>query len=495
MQPGPDHFVVRPGTTDGKPGPIVPLIAIDQLPHWVQLAGVPRELDTEQTIGLTNLGIVDKEGDGFYEVRLHHDMIRAILRETEERILDSQPEEHGKTRDSNNKTHAETNIEAETSKMAPLVTKQTSSTSQDEQDDSSSPETLSSPSSTTAHEEPAAKAQGQKQPHQAERMLSASRHNVVDTSIGKIVRPHMTQAMHDKPSPTAIHQRSITIKDRPQMFNSSSRSILFCRHWCHHGTCKFGQDCRYQHRMPTTPEGLRVVGLKDFPTWYLLMMGGGGFPSSLAADPGLGLDALVGALGVDNSYDPRGSTATPRPQYLTTHNAQPAAQHPSPMDLRLMQGRISALLASSNTMNNRQRVRQAREMREMLLRGSGTRRTPTNTHAYANLHTNASVAANAALIQRQAERQQQLGRQRDDILSDLPVLTRAGRARAAVTWDVSDGVGEVRPEDSASRGKGNSVEPHANDERFSVVGGGYQDGQLPVKAPAPMAEEKLVDID
>jgi hypothetical protein len=83
MHPGPDHFLVRPGTKDGKPGPIVPLIAVDQLPDWMQLVGVPRELDAEQTIGLMNLGIIDKEDGDVYEVRLHHVKIRTILDGTE----------------------------------------------------------------------------------------------------------------------------------------------------------------------------------------------------------------------------------------------------------------------------------------------------------------------------------------------------------------------------------------------------------------------------
>ena len=41
-----------------------------------------------------------------------------------------------------------------------------------------------------------------------------------------------------------------------------------CRHWCTHGICKWGQQCRYRHIMPMTLSGLRELGLHDWPTWY-----------------------------------------------------------------------------------------------------------------------------------------------------------------------------------------------------------------------------------
>ena len=58
MTPRPRFFVVRPGfkrqTSNGKietlPGPIVPLIAVDELPEWLSIVGIPRELAVEQTV-------------------------------------------------------------------------------------------------------------------------------------------------------------------------------------------------------------------------------------------------------------------------------------------------------------------------------------------------------------------------------------------------------------------------------------------------------------
>lgn len=525
MHPGPDHFLVRPGTKDGKPGPIVPLIAVDQLPDWMQLVGVPRELDTEQTIGLTNLGIIDREGDNIYEVRLHHAKIQAILDGTEKTTSSPSSDREGKAKNTNvnRSSPSEAKTKPEPSKKEALVAvnlsplqpskvtarKQTSSSSQGEQDDNDSePATTSPPSSAPAHEESTARAQEQGQHHPAEPILNASRHNVVvDTTVasgtaargggGKPIRPHMTQAVRDKPYPGAAQHGGSMVKHKPHsavISDSKSNSkpdTVFCRHWCHHGRCKWGWDCRYQHRMPTTFEGLREVGLKDFPTWYLLMMGGGGGFPSMAAGPGFGLDNLFGKLEMGDSS---GGTTTmiPPSQYLTTPTTPthshpdapgphqpPAAHHPSAMDLRLIQGRLSALLAGPNAMSNRQRLRQVKEMRDMLVHGQ------PHVQACANLHTNA------------AERQQRQPQSQHMQMSDLPVAARAGRMRAAVVDDgSSDGVDEVRPEDSVSRAGRDSVDARAEGERDSLLGKGGGGGQSPKRASAPKPdfEEKLVDI-
>ncbi|CZS90824.1 uncharacterized protein RCO7_06705 [Rhynchosporium graminicola] len=44
-----------------------------------------------------------------------------------------------------------------------------------------------------------------------------------------------------------------------------------CRHWCHHGICKWGQKCRYHHIMPMSTSGLSEVGLSDWPLWFRRM--------------------------------------------------------------------------------------------------------------------------------------------------------------------------------------------------------------------------------
>ncbi|KAM0287713.1 hypothetical protein ACHAQH_000244 [Verticillium albo-atrum] len=54
----------------------------------------------------------------------------------------------------------------------------------------------------------------------------------------------------------------------PPKPSSGSGRGYYCRHYCHHGTCKWGNRCRYQHVMPNSASGLAEVGLKGFPAWY-----------------------------------------------------------------------------------------------------------------------------------------------------------------------------------------------------------------------------------
>lgn len=62
-KPWPGYFLVR--TT----GEVVPLIAVDELPATIELVGVPRSLDLEETIGMLNLGLQRSTG-GFYQIAL-----------------------------------------------------------------------------------------------------------------------------------------------------------------------------------------------------------------------------------------------------------------------------------------------------------------------------------------------------------------------------------------------------------------------------------------
>src|SRR4051794_27550343 len=64
MTPHPLFFLVRPGVTvqtpsgpvQKQPGRMVPLIAVDELPDWIDVVGAPRELTAQQAIGRANLG-------------------------------------------------------------------------------------------------------------------------------------------------------------------------------------------------------------------------------------------------------------------------------------------------------------------------------------------------------------------------------------------------------------------------------------------------------
>ncbi|KAG0649990.1 hypothetical protein D0Z07_3977 [Hyphodiscus hymeniophilus] len=61
VKPWPAYFIVR---TSGE---VVPLIGVDELPIGIDLVGVPRALDLEDTIGMLNLGI-QRSSEAFYRV-------------------------------------------------------------------------------------------------------------------------------------------------------------------------------------------------------------------------------------------------------------------------------------------------------------------------------------------------------------------------------------------------------------------------------------------
>jgi hypothetical protein len=60
-KPWPAYFIVR--TT----GEVVPLIGVDELAIDVNLVGVPRALNLEDTIGMLNLGI-QRSSEAFYQI-------------------------------------------------------------------------------------------------------------------------------------------------------------------------------------------------------------------------------------------------------------------------------------------------------------------------------------------------------------------------------------------------------------------------------------------
>jgi hypothetical protein len=57
ISPRPKHFLVRPSTNI-----IAPLIALDELPQFISLHGVPRSMSLRDTVWMTRLGNVGGEG-------------------------------------------------------------------------------------------------------------------------------------------------------------------------------------------------------------------------------------------------------------------------------------------------------------------------------------------------------------------------------------------------------------------------------------------------
>ncbi|KAK8048630.1 hypothetical protein PG994_010360 [Apiospora phragmitis] len=330
--PSPLHFLVRPATTKHTasgtvtmPGPMVPLVAVDQLPEWLDIAGVPRELTVEQTMGLQNLGSAGPETAECYELRLHQDRresknhartASSLLMDADTTALDphdkdlpgSSSSKHCQKKHSDAVTvvngtsghHGNMNNNDDSTSSALKSSSDTSYSS------STEPATSNTRGKKTTKKgkEKAAKVSKQRQGRNHQTCCHHSSEPAPPTPPPPTVPvnpyPILRHCFRGEPAPPSHHpasrllsamapasdylyspahpQRQTTTtptyynnSNKPQHSSSSSRhqrAIVHCRHWCHHGSCKYGLECRYEHEMPRSHEKLREVGLADWPNWY-----------------------------------------------------------------------------------------------------------------------------------------------------------------------------------------------------------------------------------
>ncbi|GKU00169.1 unnamed protein product [Fusarium langsethiae] len=233
--PKPQFFLIRPGaekiTPTGQiivqPATAVPLIPADLLPDWVEVVGVPRSLSADETKDMGNLGVVHAEQ---FTYKLRFDPITGDDACTNDEAEEENPCE---------------------SLMQPSVSIWGPSISHDSSREEHKPGVLTSLTSHTSTPQVKLKpAQG----------LSSSRHNPKNQQQQQPTQPKSTPQR--EPSPI-----------QPNTTSPSLQLPTPCRHWCHHGVCKWGLDCHYEHTMPTTPTGLAEVGLSQFPDWWLQARG------------------------------------------------------------------------------------------------------------------------------------------------------------------------------------------------------------------------------
>ncbi|KAH6682158.1 hypothetical protein F5X68DRAFT_192534 [Plectosphaerella plurivora] len=278
----PTHYLVRPRLSPQAPAICVPLIPIDLLPELVELAGVPRKLRAAQVVGMHNVGTYERPAD-FYKVN----------------ILSAPAPMTEKT------TKAKKNGGG-----APLDRDETSTSGRSTSDDETSfgvstrTDSMSQPSSDTddnkglkikgAAKKKAAKAQKvqvQAQvknntkakaptppgPSAAERILAsasaASAHHLAPSKKGKVNKQQTQKQAVVEPGPSIIpdlvpNQTSPATTASSMSATPPARKIGYCRQYCLHGSCRYGNKCYNRHEMPTTLEGLQSVGLDEWPQWY-----------------------------------------------------------------------------------------------------------------------------------------------------------------------------------------------------------------------------------
>lgn len=270
MPARPHHFLVRPGLTKQtrsgvviEPGPIVPLIAIDQLPEWLEIAGLPRRLKVEQTAGLSNLGTIARDQDT-YEVKI------VQKEELEQESPPNTPKVAGAPEAATTPGQGIANVNTTKHPDTNVGTKGSVNIGRTSGDRDLARLTQLSHQAehTGVRVAPNTKATTSGAP---ERSTTTAKSR--DSSPSPSGSPYLTLPAQEPSKSTKPDKKAAAPTAGPESSSVALGPSPFCRHWCHHGTCKWGFVCRYRHAMPATVEGLADVGLWDFPAWWTAAMG------------------------------------------------------------------------------------------------------------------------------------------------------------------------------------------------------------------------------
>ncbi|KAI0874116.1 hypothetical protein GGS24DRAFT_460641 [Hypoxylon argillaceum] len=305
----PLYYIERPGITHHtasgtvtSPGPSVPLIAIDQLPTWVDVLGVPRELNREQVINLSRLGVAPKGKP--YEVYITPALssgpnIRGSQMNPTARPFVSQRSQVSRgenTMSSNGRQikdgtasasmpgnsiggHPPIGLQQRMASPAPL---------------NLAPENPYPVLYKVGSDKTRSTVQRRKDlaEHPAERLLQASKTSDLrhtkeagynplssvssrsssfssSTTTVTTKRPNMSTSQRGLNSNVSSNKNK-SRASATQKTNKPHKSKIHCRNWCQHGTCRFEKKCRYLHEMPLTAQGLREAGLADYPSWWVV---------------------------------------------------------------------------------------------------------------------------------------------------------------------------------------------------------------------------------
>ncbi|KAI8958555.1 hypothetical protein F5Y11DRAFT_362482 [Daldinia sp. FL1419] len=287
----PQYFIVRPGTTKVTasgvvtvPGPLVPLIAVDQLPEWFNLVDVPRELTVEQTVGLRNLGTVSKSPETYqvFMCKIRQAVGRMRKKETTDRcgyILTSSSASTTSSEESGVASSSQVNPTPEpvaTSYARAQVARGSNIRPKSDRTGTNRNENISSlPSPLVVGSTPPTKHY-----HYTHPSAITYSHPYPQQPPIPFLPSWYPPSHPSSRSRTNIYPKPATAPSAPR-HNPNNRPSTYCKHWCHRGTCRWGVHCRYAHEMPSTLAGLRDVGLAHHPAWYTaavdMAFGPGGF--------------------------------------------------------------------------------------------------------------------------------------------------------------------------------------------------------------------------
>ncbi|KAK3498495.1 hypothetical protein B0T13DRAFT_265741 [Neurospora crassa] len=521
MVPQPQFFVARPdtevlrndtGAIHRKQGPMVPLIAVDELPDWIDI-GLPRKLTVEQTTGLYNLGIVP-HNEGTYRVRIiepsshegfgWRDSSKATLVSRgacapgqrtmahpghPERVPYNTPA--GPTGSDSSTIHSSSFQEksphiphpsmAPTSTNPPRMTRaeheamhtkrwadlvERSIARETEAQDASRHSALLAPPPSP---------QLASRSHPTVHRDDMSPIGTTSTADQRASVPHDTMATPPKPaaakpdvatpaaSPPTVDPNSAgpgvnNSNTTPAAVSSASVPQEYCRHWCQHGTCKWGTFCRHRHAMPTTLEGLLEVGLCEIPAWWIAATGIG-MSSKAKQTTVAAVAAGVGGGDASGGGTSGGGSVPPPPVPCTSMAHNPHHMLPNLSGMTLP--------TTAKKLSNRKLKAQQREFNQRLRLLSSMLIPP----GYGSPHHPLRHPADALLVHgyghggvsgQQQQQQQQQSQQRFERKGEKTPLDRT-RKNVKVTFNEDGTVSLVT---AADRGRADSGR--------ETVGGGFK---------------------
>ena len=324
-------------TLDGRfvsrPGPMVPLIAADELPGYIDL-GIPRELHHEQAKGMVNLGSIARSTESYtvHIVAPDGPTVQIPSSQTSQNPIADPPRIDAGARRSDNpskhgapvlpaigthpadrmKAHWAPSSQHEPSRdeMAVVQPRPTSMThfprlltppTPDVQPGSggsqiprpSCPHLPSSGERAASSSDSTAPAAAQCRPAPAPSIQAAPKPRANPATGGSAASPST--------APTSVAGGIIVPRQLPSHSHAPPPlDAEYCRHWCRFGTCKWNSQCRYRHQMPGDLPGLLAVGLTSFPAWWLRTLGlpttAGGIGNNHGRRGGRGSSSRNGAL-------------------------------------------------------------------------------------------------------------------------------------------------------------------------------------------------------
>lgn len=267
----PTHFLVRPRLSPDVPATFVPMIPVDLLPELLDLAGVPRQLSAAEATGMHNVGTYERPSNPpCYQVRILPVPMAHLGGDLDEMqsISGSSGDSSGDDDDDGSPGGDVSMLQLSSDSDIGIKIKGAAKKKKKKKAAQTQAQTQSLVKAKVKAPVKVAP------PLVAERILAsastASAHYLAASKKGKKDKQqhhHQQQQQTAKAEPT-----STTSSNSTAVLEQTTVKGNYCRHYCLHGNCRWGNTCRFRHEMPTTIEGLQSVGLRDWPQWFLASM-------------------------------------------------------------------------------------------------------------------------------------------------------------------------------------------------------------------------------